>query len=204
MPIWITLVFTIIGVLAGGIITLLIAWYEQKRLLRMLPEVVHSRQRVSLNEEFLLTGILAEKIRKANKVPDVIIAVCPGGAMIAEWLSRGELGDYCKPIPVLTLPMYPKKSKIGGTIKTIFIHRYTNIDIEQYFKDPNVLLVNDIARTGATLQSAYDHLKKNLTKGNIFTATLFCHRDANVKPNFYVVKTDNVIRFEWKGETIKD
>ncbi|MHC4981924.1 MAG: hypothetical protein ACYTF6_02005, partial [Planctomycetota bacterium] len=78
------LLMTLLGVVLGAMLTWLIGRAQWPRLLRRLKDAVIRREHVSLEEEFLMTHILAEKIEK----PEISFAISPGGAMIAEWLSR--------------------------------------------------------------------------------------------------------------------
>lgn len=87
MEVWIGLGIGSLCIAFGGLLTWAIGKVQQSHLVRELRDVLHDRQHVSLNEEFLMAQILAKKIRKADSLPDVIFAVSPGGLMIGEWLS---------------------------------------------------------------------------------------------------------------------
>jgi len=108
MEIWLALLIAMVSVVVGGLLTWIIGKAQQAYLLRRLRDTVINREHVSVNEEFLMTQLLADKIQEANFKPDIIFAVCPGGAMIAEWLSRRFLGNRSAPIPVQLLYMIPK------------------------------------------------------------------------------------------------
>ena len=181
----------------GGLVTWIIGKTQLHHLLRKLGDMLRFKERVSINEEFRMTQLLAEKIKKANYVPDVIFAVFPGGAMVAEWLSRRFLSDFSKPVPVQLVYVITKRSS-GGTKSIV-----ANVDDKfsmtpSLSKNPEILLVNDIARGGHTLEAAREFLRGYSTDKNIKTATLFRHKISSVIPDFYTALTDRVINFEWK------
>jgi len=192
------LLTTFIGVLVGACLTWIIGYTQQTSLWRRLRNVLMDKRHVCLNEEFLMTQMLGEKIRLSGFNPDVIFAISPGGGMIAEWLSRRALGSFSTPIPVRTVCVHSKRS--SGTVKTdeaVVIDKLNNL-VSGLSTESHVLLINDISRGGETLRVAHQSLGQHFHPENVMTATLFCHRDARTKPGFNVVMTDKTIRFDWK------
>lgn len=177
-------------------------WETQLRyLLRRLRDMLRSKERVSINEEFRMTQLLAEKIKKANYVPDVIFAIFPGGAMVAEWLSRRFLGDFSAPVPVQLICVVTER--IAGGIKSTVANVIDNLTsiASGLPKNTKVLIVNDIARSGHTLLATREFLKVYFTDENIKVATLFRTEDtedSEVELDFCVALTNKVINFEWK------
>ena len=151
-----------------------------------------------------MTQLLAEKIQDANFEPDVIFAICPGGAMISEWLSQRFLGNRSAPIPVQLLYMRPEKKNSIVETRMMEVDKKLTAISSFLPENPKVLLVNDISRGGHTLYSACDFLNKMLPDGDIRSATLICNKDANAKPNYYVALTTKAVRFEWKSYDEKD
>ncbi|MCH7556956.1 MAG: hypothetical protein IIB56_05795 [Planctomycetes bacterium] len=187
-----------IGVVVGACLTWIIGHTQQTSLWRRLRNALMDKRHVCLNEEFLMMRMLGETIRTSGFNPDVIFAISPGGGMIAEWLSRGALGDFSAPIPVRTVCVHSKRS--GGTVKTdeaVVIDQLNSL-VAGLSTESRVLLVNDISRGGETLRVAHQSLGQYFNPENVMTATLFCHRDARTKPRFHVVMTDKTIRFDWK------
>lgn len=203
MEIWHTLLIAMVSVVVGGLLTWIIGKYlgeiQQKELLKKLQDAVIDREHVSVNEELLMTQLLAEKIRDTNFKPDVIFAICPGGAMISEWLSQRFLGNRSAPIPVQLLYMRPEQK--NSIAQTHMVEVDKNLTAISSFlpENPNALLVNDISRGGHTLYSACEFLKKKFPEGDIRSATLICHKDANAKPDYSVAMTKKAIRFDWKS-----
>jgi len=197
MVIWLALLIAMVSVVVGGLLTWIIGKAQQVHLLHKLRDAVIDRERVSVGEEFLMTQLLADKIQEANFVPDIIFAVCPGGAMIAEWLSRRFLGKRSTPIPVKLLYMSREQEDEGHKRDIAKVDDKLSaipLDLPQ---DLIVLLVNDISRSGFTLDGAEEFLKKHFS--NIRSATLICYQDAAVKPEYYAAVTRKTIRFDWKS-----
>jgi hypoxanthine phosphoribosyltransferase len=202
MGIWLNIWIAIAGVIAGAIFTWIIGWIQniitQERLLKKMQHAVFDREQISVSEEFLMTRLLAKKIQEDNFKPDVIFALCPGGAMIAEWLSRGFLGNRSTPIPVQLLYMVREQGGMGVIIDKAVINENLTAIPSGLSKSSKVLFVNDITRGGHTLGVASEFLKEHFPDGDIRSATLICSKNANVKPIYYVAMTAKVVRFEWK------
>jgi hypoxanthine phosphoribosyltransferase len=198
VEIWLALSIAMVSVVVGGLLTWTIGKNQQHHLIRRLKDMVLRRERVSVNEDFRMTQLLAEHIQKANYVPNFIFAICLGGAMVAEWLSRRFLGDFYIPVPVRLVHVITERSAGGITsIKARVDDKATTTE-SGLSEDSKVLLVNDISRSGHTLEAAYEFLKSHFADEKIKTATLFCHKYSSAIPTFYVAMTERVIRFEWK------
>ena len=204
MEIWAALLIAFVSIVIGGLLTWVIGKalgaIQQTELLKKLRDAVIDREHVSVNEEFLMTQLLAEKILNDNFIPDVIFAVCPGGAMIAEWLSRRFFKKRSVSIPVQSLYMVIQETKEEGMRKI-----EANVDDKLAVissglpKNSKVLLVNDISRSGHTLDAAYGFLRNHFQEGSIRSATLIYHKDTTVIPKYYVALTEKTIRFDWKS-----
>jgi hypoxanthine phosphoribosyltransferase len=195
---WSTLLAALVGAVLGGGLTWVIGKIQMQDLLRRLVDVLRDRWHVSLEEEFLMTQLLGQRIKTAGYKTDVIFAVSPGGLMIAEWLSRRELGNFRNPVPVRSVCLKSVRSTAGVITEKAVVESDLSALTAGLSKQAKVLLVNDISRGGGTLQVAYDFLKSFFPEDNILTATLFCHRDAATKPRFRVVETDKAVRLDWK------
>lgn len=198
MGTYITLLVALVSICIGGLLTWFIGKVQQHHLLRRLMNMVLRKERVSVNEEFRMTQLLAGQVQKADYMPDVIFAVCPGGAMLAEWLSLRFLGDSSTPVPVVLVCVVTERSD-GGVIskKAKVVDKVTAI-ASGLSKDSKVLLVNDISRSGHSMEAAYEFLKGHFGDENIKTATLFCHEYSSTTPTFCVARTARIIQFEWK------
>jgi len=197
MGIWLALLIMMLGIVLGGLVTWIIGKVQQIHLLRQLRDAVIDRERVSVNEEFLMTQMLAEKIREANFKPDVIFAVCPGGAMIAEWLSRRFLGKRSAPIPVKLLYMSREQEDEGRKRDIAKVDDSLSAIPPDLPSDSKVLLVNDVSCSGFTLNGAEEFLKKHFS--DMRSATLICYLTSAVKPEYYAAITRKTVRFDWKS-----
>jgi hypoxanthine phosphoribosyltransferase len=202
MGLWTSLLIMIVGVCLGGLFT----WYigiilsrrQKKELANMLHKSVIEREHVTLNEELLMTQLLAEKIQEAWCKPDIIVAICPGGAMISEWLSRRFWGSRNAPTPVQLLYMHSKNKDEVNNTHMVEVNAELTAISPNIPKNSNVLLVNDISRGGHTLYSASKYLREHFPEGNVRSATLICNKMANKKPDYYVAITKKEIWFNWK------
>ena len=193
-----SLLLALFSVVLGGILTWVIGKAELSYLLRRLKDAVTNREYVSLNEELIMTEMLSGKIQRSGYKPDVIFAISPGGGMIAEWLSRRFLGSDTDPIPVGSLCVVTERTSGGVKATKARVDQESTLNPESLRKESRVLLVNDVSRGGYTLDAAYSFLRKFFPDENIQSATLFCYKEANVKPKYYAVETKRTIRFEWK------
>lgn len=132
-------------------------------------------------------------IRAARFQPDCIIAILKGGMVPAHLLS-----DFFGSIEI-----YPIRVKAYiGTRKQPLVRL-------ESFRYPighkNVLLVDDIHDSGATLQKVIPHLKRRRPQ-DLRTATLFYKRNALYPPDFAArtVAPDVWVIFPWERNKIKD
>jgi hypoxanthine phosphoribosyltransferase len=65
-------------------------------------------------------------------------------------------------------------------------------------KDKNILLVDEVADTGDTLQHAIDHVKALGAKG-VRSAVLHYKPTSIVKPDFFMVETSSWTVYPWEN-----
>ncbi len=70
------------------------------------------------------------------------------------------------------------------------------IDVTDVVRDKNILVVDDIADSGQTMQLVADRVKEKGGKV-VKYLTLITHSWANPKPNFYGLESDELIIFPW-------
>ncbi len=168
------------------------------RKLEQLADILRGRKRVSLQEEFLMTQLLGQKLKSEYYMPDVIFAVVPGGLMISDWLSRRELGSRDKPIPVRTVNVQQVRQESGFRTKTVEVVDNIEDVTAGLLKTHKVLIVIDISRGGETLARCHEFLNKYFHENNIQIAVLFCEKDRDTKIRFFVTKTKYDVVFDWK------
>ena len=132
--------------------------------------------------DMLLTQ--AEKIQGYK--PDLIVGIARGGLIPARILTD-----------LLETPLL-------ATIEVEFYLGIAQTKAEPTLKQPlttpvrckKILLVDDIADTGKTLQLAKSHLQ-NLGPSEIKIATLYLKLQSITKPDFYEKQTSNWVIFPW-------
>jgi len=193
------LLSVLVGVLSLGI-GYLLSRYQNRELIRTATQVLRPFESVSLRDEFHMTHILAARIRADSFLPDIIVAISPGGSMIGEWLSRRFLGDKVRPIPMCSLWMHVERDSEGRHLSSPKAREFVAASLPEAGK---VMIVNDISRTGRTLEEAVGFAKSTFQGSVIKTAVLFLSQDAGPPyPDFWVDKPSRRVTFEWKeGQT---
>ena len=145
-----------------------------------------------------MAQMLAADLKRAQRTPDAIFAVFPGGVMLGEWLSRAFLGNAEEPIPLRLVQVHTVR-RAGGLARTIAAVK-DSIDSVAYGlpRDARVLLVTDITRGGASADAAFEFLAGYFSSSNISTASLFCHKSSRFVPEFVVAHTRKDVVFDWK------
>jgi hypoxanthine phosphoribosyltransferase len=176
------------------IIGYLFSWYRYRKFRNDAIKLLRPFEEISIKDEYYLTNILINKIKEKRYTPDLIIAIAPGGAMIGEWISRFISKINC-PITMHCLWMNVQRDKEGKHTSPPIAEPCYNSS-ENY---SNILIVNDISRTGRTLGEAIHICKEKFPQANIRTAVLFLSQEAtDPYPNYYVDNPPRRIDFEWK------
>lgn len=189
---------TFLGVIFGACITWIVGYVQQDTLWRRLRDIILDRHHVCLNEEFLLSRMLAEQITKSNFKPDSIFAISPGGGMIAKWLARAQLGKWDDPIRVRSICVHTQRSSAGVPTQQPTIVDDIDGITQDLPVNSKILLVCDIARGGESLRIAQETLQKRFAGENIKTAVLFRHVHSRTQPDFRVIDTEKAVYFDWK------
>ena len=194
----------ILGGALGGAVTWLVDQMRMRQRVRRLLDMFEKVERVTLNEEFMMTALLATKLVSGGwGKPDVIFAVSPGGNMVAEWLSRRFLGNWRKPIPICTLVVKTTRMATGQPSAEAIIERREIAEgcaAWPLADQGKALLVSDISRSGAALAVTFDFLAQHYGADRVAMATLMCQKGTPITPHFCLVKTDHVVRFDWKEQ----
>ncbi len=134
---------------------------------------------------------LATKICASGFRPDIIVAIIRGGLVpgriISDLLEQPNVAtvriechvgtDRTKPVPKLSQPL-----SVG-------------------VKAQKVLLVDDVADTGCSLQLAKEHIEKS-GAGAVRVATLYSKPWSKVKPDYFGEETSFWIVFPWEVKEI--
>lgn len=121
--------------------------------------------------------------KQIKPTPEIIVSIGKGGSIpgviLAELYGVNNLN--------LGLSSYEKQNRNK-------IHEYQSIDSKHFdtLRDMNVLIVDDIADSGATMKYAVDKFKQNYCT-KVTTATVF-YKDCSVfKPDFYSEQIDKAV-----------
>lgn len=128
----------------------------------------------------------AERIRSSGFSPDIIVGICRGG-----WVPSRILSDLLDN-PNLANVRAESYQGIGKAAQPILTQRVsTNVEGKK------VLLVDEVADSGKSLQLIIDHLRDQ-GASEVKTATLYYKSHCAVKPDFYEIETENWIIFPWE------
>ena len=131
--------------------------------------------------------ILCDQIKKSRFEPDVLVFVLRGGAPVATMVSDC-LG--VREIAGVRARLYSSVGKAGDEVK---IEQPLTIDI----RDKRVLIVDDVADTGKTLDAIFKHLMEKKPK-EIRVATIHFKPWSIFKPDYFVEETDYWIVYPWE------
>ncbi|ALL00104.1 phosphoribosyltransferase [Pyrodictium delaneyi] len=137
---------------------------------------------------------IAEEISAKGVKVDVIVGVLRGG-----WIPARLLSDYLgtPAMGALEVKFY---RGIGETAERPVVTQPLIVDI----RDKVVLVVDDVADTGKTLNIAINFLT-HYGPRKIFTAALYLKPWSMHRPDFYAEETDAWIIFPWdKAETVEE
>ncbi|MGC8565103.1 MAG: energy-coupling factor transporter ATPase [Thermoplasmata archaeon] len=138
---------------------------------------------------------LSEEIIKKYGKPDIIIYIERGGMVIARLIS-----DYLGVKDMLSIrASYYTDEGVPSTHVTLGSFDYNLDDVRNY-----ILLVDDIADTGKTLQAVLDKIKKLTTKP-VYVCTVAFKPHSEIKPDIfaYTVDNDTWVVFEYEEQETK-
>jgi hypoxanthine phosphoribosyltransferase len=145
------------------------------------------------NQIYTMLLSQAGLIRQSGFKPDVIVGVTRGG-----WVPARILSDLLE-IPQLVTVGVEFYVGVAETQKEPVLTQQVSSDVA----GKTVLLVDDVADTGKSLQLARRHLRRQDAQ-DIRTATLYCKPFSVIKPDYYVKETSRWVVFPWDTkETIR-
>ncbi|MHA1590760.1 MAG: phosphoribosyltransferase [Candidatus Njordarchaeales archaeon] len=130
---------------------------------------------------------LCKKVESAGFYPDILVSILRGGAIPAAIFS-----DYfgIKNVAPLRIIFY---KGVGETAEEPRIIQPLLIDV----RGRNVLIVDDVADTGRTLKTAFEHVKSKDPK-EVKIATIHLKPWSIVVPDFFIETTDKWIVYPWE------
>jgi hypoxanthine phosphoribosyltransferase len=135
----------------------------------------------------------AEKIRRSGFKPDVIVGLTRGG-----WIPARVLSDLLE-IPDLAVVRVEFYLGVAETRNEPVLTQRVSADVE----GKKVLLVDDVADTGKSLQVAREHIRqKGATEVRI--ATVYRKTFSVITPDYYEKETRRWVVFPWDAkETLR-
>lgn len=151
------------------------------------------KELVSYDQAGLMCDTLYTRITKDNFVPTLIIGLGRGGWMPATHLAGERCFDNRNLISI-GVQSYEKTER--GNIK--FTDRFP---IEAIQENQSILIVDDIADTGKTLQVVQDLIKTHNAQALIKTAVLYCKSESScLIPNYFIYDTNKWVEFPWEKQ----
>jgi len=123
--------------------------------------------------------------KKISLPIDLIVAITKGGLPIATLLTNKHL----KNPPIITLQLKEIKTEEKSNYKAQKVKIISPLNIYP-IKGKRVLIIDDVADTGATLKKAVNLVKKHQPK-ILITACLHYKPRTTIKPDIFAKKIDN-------------
>jgi hypoxanthine phosphoribosyltransferase len=142
---------------------------------------------LSWQDVYNLTLQLSERIVSSGYVPDVIVGIARGG-----WIPARILSDvlYANTLQNIRIEYY---TDVGAKGKEPRITQPLTGSME----DKTMLLVDEVADTGDTLQHAINHVR-DLGVHEVRSAVLHYKPTSVVKPDYYMVETTSWTVYPWE------
>ena len=144
-------------------------------------------KKLSWQEIEELSQSLGEKVCRSGFVPDCCIGIASGG-LIPLYLISKELGVDC--VLTITASSYERHEQ-----KEIKIINLPELDLA----GKNILLIDEVAETGATLREVSTLVKDKYKVAELRTATIGVNKEKCIfRPDFVVLEENDWIVFPWE------
>ena len=134
------------------------------------------------------TEIIISLIRKIRKSPssggfsfDIIVGISRGGVSVADLISRNFGGK------IAIVPLWANRHVDHPKSTFEYKSNDVNQNIVNILKSDrvnNILLLDDVCRSGDTLQKASDFLNQKLPNKTIKTAVVICNIESIIQPDY--------------------
>jgi len=136
-----------------------------------------SAKHIGWKEACELSRCLAEKVRKDDYEPGVIIGIMDGGGFVA-----GLVAQYLENKRVVCVPIGFYRPRTTETVSPV---PFSMIDVHPDIRDRRVLIVDDILDTGSTMRLAVDLFKRDAEE--VKTGVLhYRFSETRFTPDYYV------------------
>jgi len=124
----------------------------------------------------------------ADFAPEAIVGIARGGLTLAHCMAEGL---NIREVQTLRTELY------DGTCKRDAIKVFDTCNLNSIKR---VLVVDDIADSGETLEAIMQHLKDTYKDIEFKTATLFYKKTSVYKPDFWINEANDWIDFFWERD----
>ncbi len=139
--------------------------------------------RYSWDEVYMLCKELARKIKNSKFKPDVIVAIARGG-----WIPARILADF-----LFIKELYSVKAEHWGIVATVTGKARITQPLTVDLKGKKVLIVDDVADTGETIEIVTKHVKEKGAK-EVKTAVIDFKHTSKFVPDYYAREME---RWAW-------
>ncbi len=133
---------------------------------------------------------LAKKVKDSGFRPSKIVAIARGGLIPAVLISHALKN---KELYVIRCDYYESDAHGEQKLPRPVIHQKLPFSLE----GEKVLLVDEVADSGASLEESLNHLK-SLNPKEVKVAAVFVKPKCTVKPDFFSRETDKWVVFPWE------
>jgi len=134
------------------------------------------------------TNLLVRQTKKFE--PHTIVTILRGGLTLAHAMAEGL---NIRDVKAIRSELYDKTSKR---------EQITIFGDCSFKNNTNVLVVDDIADSGQTMQSIMKYLQNNNPHTNFKSATIFYKKTSVYEPDFWINEADEWIDFFWESDFI--
>ena len=136
------------------------------------------------------TNILIQNVRDFN--PEVIIAIARGGLTLAHAMAEGL---NIRDVQSIRTELY------DGTQIRELITLFGTCELQDKKK---VLIVDDIADSGQTLDAVIKHLEGLHSSIEFKSCTLFYKESSSIEPDYWLNDANDWINFFWESDFSED
>jgi len=147
---------------------------------------------VSLDRIKSMCTDIYQQVQKDNLKPSLLLTMCRGG-LIPTGLLAGEEMFNNRNVVTISIESYDDDNQQGELTLRFPAH------LEDYANFNTILIIDDIADSGKTLEFVIKLLKEHLPNATIKTAVLFYKPKSKIKPDYYVEETTDWIVFPWEN-----
>lgn len=146
---------------------------------------------VSFERIVEMCSILHQQMQVAGFEPDLLVSIARGGDFPGAVLASEHAFNNRHKVSI-------NVASYGADHQQRELKLLLPVHTEDYKDFKSILVIDDIADTGHTLELVTELLKKGVPTATIQTAVLFYKLKSKVKPNYYVEETADWIVFPWE------